>query len=113
MNSSPPLLARVLHHLRGERSPSTEIELCTILVDGVPVRCLAGQSVASVLVGAGIWQFQRSPVSGEPRGPYCGMGVCFECEVAIDGVLARRACLTGARDGMVIRTDGSAGRAQR
>lgn len=44
----------------------------------------------------------RSSVSGEPRGPLCGMGQCFECRVLADGreVLA---CLTPAREGMEVR----------
>lgn len=97
-------LRRRLRHGR-----ATASAWCTIQVDGVPVRALPGQSVAAALVSAGIWRFQWHPVSGEPRGPYCGMGVCFECEVAIDGAQARRACLAGVREGMAIRTDGGAG----
>lgn len=34
------------------------------------------------------------------------MGVCFECRVRIDGVAQLRACMTPAREGMQVRTDG-------
>lgn len=110
MHSAPPLLARALYWLLGVRRQGIESDPCTINLDGKPVRALEGQCVAAVLVRTGTWDFQRNPVSGEARGPYCGMGVCFECEVVIDGAPARRACLTDVRDGMVIHTAASAER---
>lgn len=75
-----------------------------ITVDGRPVTVAAGSSVAAALLNAGITAFRRS-ISGEPRGPVCGMGVCFECRVTIDGVPHERACLISVRDGMTVRTD--------
>ena len=42
-----------------------------------------------------------------PRGVYCGMGVCFDCLVVVDGVPNTRACVTWVREGMVVaRQDG-------
>lgn len=38
------------------------------------------------------------------RGPCCGMGVCQECRVRINGKLAL-ACLSFCRDGMEIVTE--------
>ena len=69
------------------------------------MRALAGQSVTAALIGAGIRQFRLHPVTGMPRGPYCGMGVCFDCELEIDGVIDTRACLVVVQPGMVIKTD--------
>lgn len=63
----------------------------------------AGVTVATMLLDAGIWS-TRTSVHGEPRGPLCGMGVCFECRVTIDGVSAQRACLVAVRDGMRVET---------
>jgi D-hydroxyproline dehydrogenase subunit gamma len=48
----------------------------------------------------------RTSVQGEPRGPLCGMGVCFECCVTINGIARCRSCLTLCEDGMEVRTDG-------
>lgn len=76
----------------------------TVLVDGRPVQAMAGQSVVSVLISAGIWAVGKHPVSNRPRGPFCGMGVCFECELNIDGSSSVRACITPAQDGMQILT---------
>lgn len=74
----------------------------SITVDGAPRRAYLGETVAAALMadgGPGI----RVSRGGETRGIYCGMGVCFECLVVIDGVPNARACMTWIRDGMDIR----------
>jgi predicted molibdopterin-dependent oxidoreductase YjgC len=63
-----------------------------------------GMMLTAVLVRAGVRAVAVNPVSGEPRGPFCGMGVCFECEVTVDERVVR-ACLTPATDGMVVTTE--------
>ena len=45
---------------------------------------------------------RTTPVSGEPRAPYCMMGVCFECLMEIDGAANQQACLVTVADGMRI-----------
>ncbi|MFD5513782.1 (2Fe-2S)-binding protein [Streptomyces sp. NPDC127051] len=76
----------------------------TVVVDGTPRQAWAGQSVAAVLVAAGIWALGCNPVTGQPRGPFCGMGVCLECRVTIDGCPGTPACTEHVADGMDIRT---------
>jgi predicted molibdopterin-dependent oxidoreductase YjgC len=71
--------------------------------DGVEILARHGESVAAALLAAGIGTLRETPVSGAPRAPYCMMGVCFDCLVEIDGAGNRQACLTPARDGMVVR----------
>jgi sarcosine oxidase subunit alpha len=75
----------------------------TVLCDGTELQVPAGISVAAALFGAGHTFFRRS-TSGEPRGPLCGMGVCYECRVTIDGVPHRRACLVTVLDGLHVVT---------
>jgi sarcosine oxidase subunit alpha len=75
----------------------------TILADGRSVRVRAGTSLASALLDAGVTAFRRS-VTGEPRGPLCAMGTCYECRVSIDGVAHRRACLVPVAEGMQVTT---------
>ena len=82
---------------------------CTVEVDGRRLEAIEGQSLAAVLVANGVWRFKRNPASGEPRGPFCGMGVCLECELVVDGRPGVRACLTPARDGMQVATAFPAG----
>ncbi|HIE52036.1 MAG TPA: (2Fe-2S)-binding protein [Armatimonadetes bacterium] len=76
-------------------------------VNGQPIEARPGQTVAAALVAAGIRAFRRSP-TGQPRGPFCGMGMCFECLVTVDGQPNVHACLTPARPGMKIITAGQA-----
>ena len=59
-------------------------------------------SAAVALSGASL--FRRS-VTGEPRGPLCGMGICFECRVTIDGRPHCRSCQIPCASGMEVRTD--------
>jgi hypothetical protein len=47
----------------------------------------------------------RHDNESHPRGMYCGMGVCYECLVTVDDVSNVRACMTTARDGMIVSTD--------
>lgn len=80
------------------------IKIVRILVNGESVEAPAGATVAAALFNAGSSRLRRS-VSGEPRGPICAMGICFECRVTIDGAPHRRACMEICRDGMEVRTD--------
>ena len=74
-------------------------------VDGKEIDAPLGATVAAALFSSGVSSFRRS-VSGEPRGPICAMGICFECRVTIDGVAHRRACMEIVRDRMEVETDG-------
>ncbi|WP_431126360.1 (2Fe-2S)-binding protein [Variovorax paradoxus] len=72
-------------------------------VDGQPVRVKAGSSVAAALRVAGGIGAARTSVTGQPRAPFCGMGVCQECRVRIDG-RRRLACQTVCAEGMRVET---------
>ena len=80
--------------------------LVRFTLDGRPATARAGDSVAAALLAEGILAQRRSPVSGEPRGPYCLMGACFECLVTVDGVGNRQGCLIAVADGMAVETGG-------
>jgi sarcosine oxidase subunit alpha len=74
-----------------------------IMVDGRSVSTETGATVASAMLNAGVVEFRKSP-GRTMRAPLCGMGVCFECRVTIDGVPHQRACLVVARAGMAIQS---------
>ena len=76
----------------------------TMLVDGTPVVVPFGASVAVAVAIAG--RACRTSVTGEPRGPLCGMGICFECRVTINNIPHRRACQVFSEPGMVVKTEG-------
>jgi len=74
----------------------------TVTVNHTPVVVPVGTSVAVAVALAG--QACRTSVSGEPRGPLCGMGICFECRVAIDGKPHCRSCQVLCQQGMEVNT---------
>jgi aerobic-type carbon monoxide dehydrogenase small subunit (CoxS/CutS family) len=76
----------------------------TISVDGRPVRCRAGQTIAAALISAGEVAWRTTRRTGEPRGLFCGIGVCFDCLVTVNGDGPLRACLVAARPGDEVRT---------
>lgn len=74
----------------------------TLVIDGSPVLVPTGTSVAAAIAIAG--QACRTSVAGELRGPLCGMGICFECRVTINGTPHRRACQVFGEPGMEVKT---------
>jgi aerobic-type carbon monoxide dehydrogenase small subunit (CoxS/CutS family) len=78
-------------------------EMIAVRVNGVAGSVPAGVSVAAAILTLGEAAFRRS-VRGEPRGPLCGMGICFECRVTVDGAAHARSCQILCRAGMEIET---------
>jgi D-hydroxyproline dehydrogenase subunit gamma len=74
-------------------------------IDGEAFEAEPGSSVASAVLQSGRLATRRSR-RGEPRGPLCGMGICFECRLTVDGVPNVRSCLLPVAPGMEIATDG-------
>ncbi len=79
--------------------------------DGRPVPFTHGQTVGAALWANGVRSWRRTRVAGRPRGLFCGIGVCFDCLVEVDGRPDQRACLVPARPGALVRTQEGAGRA--
>jgi D-hydroxyproline dehydrogenase subunit gamma len=79
------------------------INQVTVTLNGAPVVVPSGTTVAVAIVLAG--QACRRSVSGELRGPLCGMGICFECRVAINGKEHCRSCQVFCEQGMDVSTD--------
>ncbi|WP_324786908.1 (2Fe-2S)-binding protein [Streptomyces sp. H51] len=78
-----------------------------IIMDGRPLPFVDGQTVAAALVAAGRVAWRTTRVRQRPRGVFCGIGVCFDCLVTIDGAGGQRACLVLARAGMTVTTEES------
>ena len=81
---------------------SGALDQVTISFEGAQIKADRGQTLATALLAAGIGPFRTSVVTGEPRAPYCLMGVCFECLLTVDGVQNRQSCLIEVCDGMVV-----------
>ena len=77
----------------------------TLSINGATVTVPAGSTVATAVIQSGVVAFRKS-VTGEGRTPMCGMGVCFECRVTIDGLAHSRSCQVLSQNGMDVRTYG-------
>ncbi len=82
-----------------ERRPAVSIR-----VNGRPVQATPGETVLAALTAAGLRVLKKSNVRGEARGAFCGMGVCYECLVTINGVPKQRSCMTEVEADMEIQT---------
>lgn len=90
--------------VRAEPEPGFTVEF-----DGRAVPALPGRTVAAALWSAGIVSWRTTRGSGEPRGVFCGIGVCFDCLVTVNGRPNQRACLVPVAPGDVIRTQEGTG----
>ena len=86
--------------------------LISLTVNGAAVQVAHETTVAAAVLMTGT--STRTSVSGERRGPLCGVGICFECRVTIDGVPHQRSCQILCAPEMRVTTgeDSGAGRAR-
>ncbi len=85
-------------------SPFLELESgprVDVIWDGTSLSLPEGANLAAALLAAGVGVFRHTPASGAPRGPFCMMGACYDCLIAVDGVL-RQACMLEVSEGLVI-----------
>ncbi len=88
--------------------PDPAAPTVTVHIEGRPIRVGARESVAAAALLAGLGATRTSPATGEPRAPFCMMGVCYDCLMVIDDVPSRQACLVTVQEGMRIeRQDGA------
>ncbi|MBN2033534.1 MAG: (2Fe-2S)-binding protein [Deltaproteobacteria bacterium] len=78
-----------------------------VFVNGQGLVAYHGETVLAALIAAGRRVLRKSRIDGENRGPLCGMGVCYECLVSVNGSPNRRACMTDVEDHMEIGIDDS------
>lgn len=77
----------------------------TVTFNNRPLDAVAGQTVGAALVSHGIMSWRATRGANRPRGLFCGIGVCFDCLVTVDGESGQRACLATVSDGMTIEGD--------
>lgn len=75
----------------------------TININKTLISVEPGTTVAAAILNAGVDHF-RTSVTGSERGPLCGMGICFECRVTINGISNQRSCTLLAENGMEVTT---------
>jgi hypothetical protein len=81
---------------------SEPVQSVSLIVNGALLSVASGTTVAAAVLMAGT--MTRASVAGETRGPLCGMGICFECRVTIDGVPHQRSCQILCTEGLRVTT---------
>lgn len=83
-------------------SEQMRLDPIQITIDQKPMIVAAGSTVAVAIALAGLPC--RTSVTGEPRGPLCAMGICFECRATVNGITHSRTCQLLCEPAMDIRT---------
>jgi predicted molibdopterin-dependent oxidoreductase YjgC len=73
--------------------------MTTFAFDGREIVAAPGQSIGAALIAAGYRSWRTTRHTGAPRGVFCGIGICFDCLVVVNGRPNQRACLAEARQG--------------
>lgn len=74
-----------------------------LTVNGRSVSVKEGSTVAAAVLISGVTAFRHS-VTGQPRAPLCGMGICYECRVTVNGEPHARSCQIVCQPGMSVVT---------
>ena len=72
--------------------------------NGNPITCEKGQSIAAALIAADNRELRTTRFGNEPRSIFCGIGVCYDCVVVVNGVANQRSCLIEATDEMNVES---------
>ena len=75
-------------------------------VNGRSTTAHMGETIHAALIAAGYCQFRKSKTH-QPRGVFCGMGVCYECLVTVNKGSSQQACVTMVEEGMEVEIDGA------
>jgi predicted molibdopterin-dependent oxidoreductase YjgC len=78
-------------------------EKVTLSVNGKEVSAYKGETLLAALIAAGYRGLKKSPIKNEPRGALCGMGVCFECLVTVNGEPNIRSCMIEVENRMTVQ----------
>jgi aerobic-type carbon monoxide dehydrogenase small subunit (CoxS/CutS family) len=72
--------------------------------NGKDFECESGQTIAAALIAADQRELRSTRFGNEPRSIFCGIGICYDCVVIVDGIANQRSCLIEARDGMKVES---------
>jgi predicted molibdopterin-dependent oxidoreductase YjgC len=86
----------------GETLSGNTPDAVNVSFDGRPLVAVPGQNIGAALVSKGITAWRSTRKEARPRGLFCGIGVCFDCLVTVDGEANQRACLVEVQEGMEI-----------
>lgn len=93
---------RIINHpILGYLDKKKEVN---ITVDGKAIKAIEGEPIASALMADEIMIFRKTRIRKEPRGYFCGIGLCTDCMMIVNGVQNVRTCITPVKEGMKIET---------
>lgn len=72
--------------------------------DGRSIRFTEGQTVGAALIDAGVYGWRVTRRRGARRGLFCGIGVCYDCLICVNGTPNERACQVAAAASMTVTT---------
>lgn len=76
----------------------------TFTFNGQEFSCESGQSIAAALIAVNNRELRTTRFGNQPRSIFCGIGICYDCVVVIDGVANQRSCLVIAKPGMKVES---------
>ncbi len=70
--------------------------------NGVRIEAIEGQTIAAALLASEVNVLRKTRLKNEPRSIFCGIGICWDCVVTVNGVTNQRSCLIDVVEGMVV-----------
>ena len=77
--------------------------MITFTFEGIALQVEPGTSIAAALITNGERVTRLTRFNSSPRGIFCGIGVCFDCLIEVDGSPNQRSCITTVKEGMVVK----------
>lgn len=72
--------------------------------NGQDLQCESGQTIAAALIAAQRRELRLTRFGKEPRSIFCGIGICYDCVVVVDGIANQRSCLVQVKSGMRVES---------
>ena len=79
-------------------------EEVTFSFNGRDFQCESGQTIAAALIAADQRELRSTRFGSEPRSIFCGIGICYDCVVVVDGIANQRSCLVEVKSGMRVES---------
>jgi aerobic-type carbon monoxide dehydrogenase small subunit (CoxS/CutS family) len=79
-------------------------EIVTFSFNGRDFQCESGQTIAAALIATDQRELRSTRFDSEPRSIFCGIGICYDCVVVVDGIDNQRSCLVEVKSGMRVES---------
>ena len=90
--------------------PLPDVSEVNVIVNSKEIIARKGEPILAVLIASGFDSTRTTEKLAAPRGLFCGIGVCTDCLVTVNGMPNVRSCVTPVEEGMVIQTQSGRGK---